>query len=101
MNSRQRYLETNLFGRPDRIPLSPGGPRRSTKERWLKEGLPQEWFSASQQYAYIAAGGKLDWPKGGPGFKVDERMNPQFEEKVIEKNERTQIVQDWKGNICE
>ncbi|MCL5019082.1 MAG: hypothetical protein M1426_01205 [Patescibacteria group bacterium] len=28
-------------------------------------------------------------------------MIPQFEEKVIEKKERTLIVQDWKGNICE
>jgi uroporphyrinogen decarboxylase len=28
-------------------------------------------------------------------------MIPQFEEKVIERGERSQIVQDWKGNICE
>jgi uroporphyrinogen decarboxylase len=28
-------------------------------------------------------------------------MIPAFEEKVIERRERTQIVQDWKGNICE
>lgn len=28
-------------------------------------------------------------------------MIPMFEEKVIECKERTQIVQDWKGNICE
>jgi uroporphyrinogen decarboxylase len=28
-------------------------------------------------------------------------MIPQFEEKVLERGERSQIVQDWKGNICE
>jgi uroporphyrinogen decarboxylase len=28
-------------------------------------------------------------------------MIPMFEEKVLERRERTQIVQDWKGNICE
>jgi hypothetical protein len=28
-------------------------------------------------------------------------MIPEFEEKVIERKERSQIVQDWKGNICE
>jgi uroporphyrinogen-III decarboxylase len=101
MNARERYLEANLFGRPDRIPLAPGGARKSTKDRWLKEGLPEEQRKDTQRYAYILAGGKLPWEESGPGFKVNERMNPPFEEKVIEKNERTQIVQDWKGNICE
>jgi uroporphyrinogen decarboxylase len=32
---------------------------------------------------------------------VDFLMRPQFEEKVLERKERSQIVQDWKGNICE
>lgn len=101
MNARERYVEANLFGKPDRIPLAPGGARKSTKDRWLKEGLPAEHEKETQKYAYICAGGKLPWPTSGQGFKVNERMNPVFEEKVIEKNERTQIVQDWKGNICE
>ncbi|MFQ6134182.1 MAG: uroporphyrinogen decarboxylase family protein [Armatimonadota bacterium] len=41
MTSRQRFLETALFGQPDRIPYYPGGPRQSTYDRWYTEGLPQ------------------------------------------------------------
>jgi len=28
-------------------------------------------------------------------------MKPEFEEKIIERKKDSQIVQDWKGNICE
>jgi len=37
MNSRQRFRETILFGNPDKIPLSPGGPRESTLREWRKQ----------------------------------------------------------------
>jgi uroporphyrinogen decarboxylase len=43
----------------------------------------------------------LEWPEDGPNFPIDARMIPQFEEKVIKKKGDSQIVQDWKGNICE
>jgi len=100
MTFRERYLETLLFGRPDRIPLSPGGGRESTRKRWYSEGLPRD-VENIPEYAYRKAGGTLPWPRYGRGFPVDFRMMPRFEEKVIEKKEHSQIVQDWKGNICE
>jgi Uroporphyrinogen decarboxylase (URO-D) len=102
MNDRQRYLETLLFGKPDRIPFTPGGGRQSTRERWYKEGLPRDierW--QIPEYAYSEAGGTLEFQRGGIDFPVNERMMPMFEEKVIEMKSETQIVQDWKGNICE
>ena len=102
MNDRKIYLEALLFGKPDRIPLSPGGGRKSTRETWRRQGLPETVKDGDiVEYAYRQAGGKLDWPKGGKGFSVNERMIPQFEEKVIERKESSQVVQDWKGNICE
>ncbi len=97
---RRRYLETVLFGRPDRIPLSPGGGRESTRNRWYSEGLPRNVKNIAE-YAYRRAGGTRPWPRGGEGFPVQERMIPTFEEKLIEKKADSQIVQDWKGNICE
>jgi uroporphyrinogen decarboxylase len=100
MTPRERYLQTLLYGKPDRIPLEPGHGRKSTREAWHKQGLPEN-ITNINEYAYRQAGGKLDWPEGGEGFNVEERMIPQFEEKVIERKERSQIVQDWKGNICE
>ncbi len=101
MNERERCLKTLLFEKPDRIPLCPGGGRQSTKEAWLKQGLPPEKVDNYAEYAYRQAGGKLPWPSGGPWFPVVERMIPQFEEKTIEEKENSRIVQDWKGNICE
>ncbi len=102
MNERERHLEALLFGNPDRIPLAPGWGRESTRANWRRQGLPEEINDKDiLEYAYRQAGGKLDWPTGGTGFYVNERMIPQFEEKVIERKTDTQIVQDWKGNICE
>jgi len=100
MNNRQRTLETKTFGNPDRIPLSPGGGRELTMKRWWSEGLPKRANSAD--YAYRQAGGVLNIHEHNPvNLFVNYKMIPQFEEKVIEKKENTQIVQDWKGNICE
>jgi len=101
MNERERYLKTLLFDKPDRIPLCPGGGRESTRANWLKTGLPKKEVQRYNEYAYRQADGKLPWPSGGPGFPVNERMIPQFEEKTIEEKENSRIVQDWKGNICE
>jgi hypothetical protein len=100
MNSRQRQIATQSFKRPDRVPLTPGGGRRSTLVAWHQQGLPAD-IQDYNEYAYRLAGGKHDWPKGGPGFRLDERMIPHFEEKVIEERATSRVVQDWKGNVCE
>lgn len=102
MNARERFLETLLYGKPDRVPLEPGWGRKSTRENWHRQGLPQDVNPGEiPSFAFKTAGGRMELPKRGEGFAVNERMNPLFEEKVIEKREHTQIVQDWKGNICE
>jgi len=99
MTPRERGLAVALFQTPDRVPLEPGWGRKSTHERWRAEGMPEN--VNPNEHAYRLSGGTLPWPKGGEGFSIDERLRPQFEEKVIERNNDTQIVQDWKGNICE
>lgn len=100
MNERERFLAVLQFKPVDRIPLNPGSGRKSTMERWFGEGLPRNVGNVVE-YAYRQAGGKLELPHGGPGFGVEERMRPMFPEKVIERLSNSQIVQDWKGNICE
>lgn len=103
MTSRERYLATLLFRNPDRIPLEPGAGRKSTREAWHGQGLPR-WIDTAEEiteYAYRAAGGREKLPASGEGFPLDSRMIPQFEEKVLSKTARTQVVQDWKGNVCE
>lgn len=100
MNARERYLATMLFGQPDKVPLAPGGGRDSTHARWLSEGRPAA-MPDDNECAYRCAGGTQAWPPAGEGFPVQESMRPQFEEKVIERRANSQVVQDWKGNICE
>ena len=102
MNERERYRETLLFGNPDRVSLEPGNGRLSTREAWHKQGLPEEVEPRDiPRYAFEQIGSPYPWPERGESFPVNERMIPQFEEKVIEVRENSHIVQDWKGNICE
>lgn len=46
LTERERFRRTLLFDRPDRVPLSPGGPRESTLAAWHRQGLPQgvDWY---------------------------------------------------------
>ena len=99
MNERERFLETMLFGKPDKIPFTPGGPRESTLKAWHSQGLPkgEDWFQAMTKEI-----GLHPFPTNpGPDLWICHTMIPQFEEKVIEEKEDSIIVQDWKGNICE
>ena len=98
MTPRERYLETLLFGAPDRIPFMPGGPREKTLQRWHAEGLPenQDWFQVLCREIGIQAD-----PLWGPQPGVNFRMHPTFEEKVLEHKDGHYIVQDWMGNITE
>ncbi len=99
MNARERYLETLLFGKPDRIPFQPGGGRESTLKRWRQEGLPEDKDPLSFIIETLgmdpAAAGGAQW------LGVDFRMLPTFEEKVLEHKDGHYVVQDWKGNVCE
>ena len=111
MTERERFLETLLFGRPDRIPFAPGGPRESTLKRWRTEGLPEGVHYMTHLVATLGIdpptrGSRI--PKGEtPGVaslgapEANFRMMPEFEEKLIERRASTLVVQDWKGNICE
>ena len=103
VNPRERYFDTLLFRKTDRVPLIPGKGRESTRRAWHTQGLPSAIENDQDiiDRAYAEAGGKEVLPRGGEEFTVDSRMIPTFEEKVIERGERSQLVQDWKGNICE
>lgn len=100
MTTRERFLGALSFTTVDRVPLTPGGGRRSTLAAWHAQGLPEE-IKDYNEYAYRQVGGRLPWPPASPGFPVDSRMIPTFEEKVIEERENSRVVQDWKGNVCE
>ncbi len=99
MNPRERFVETLTFGRPDRIPFRPGGPRESTLAAWYTQGLPEggDWYA----HLLETLGIRPEPAQPRVDLGVDFRCIPQFEEKVLEHKNGHYIVQDWKGNICE
>lgn len=99
MNPRERYLTTLRFGRPDRVPLQPGGPRESTLATWHTQGLPAEadWTAALAAEVGVPVEAFV-----GPAHLPELfRMIPTFEEKVLEHRDGHYIVQDWMGAITE
>lgn len=103
MNARERFIETLTFGNPDKIPFMPGYGRESTLKRWHEEGLPAQIESpeSANRHAYEIIGGTLKLPIPDSNFYLKTQMIPEFEKKILEKKQNSQIVQDWKGNICE
>lgn len=99
MNERERWLETLLFGKPDKIPFVPGSPRESTLRLWRQSGLSEDadWYSAVQEHVGI----ERPRDESRPNVWIRHTMIPEFEEKIIEERRDHLIVQDWKGNICE
>jgi hypothetical protein len=100
LNDRERFKETLTFGKPDRIPFSPGWPRESTLRAWRQQGLPadEDWYACMMQAVglpYQPPGESL------PGLDGTFKMIPTFEEKVLEHRDGHYIVQDWMGAITE
>ncbi|HID95886.1 MAG TPA: hypothetical protein EYP53_07510 [Candidatus Latescibacteria bacterium] len=99
MNKRERYRETLLFGKPDKIPFSPGGPRESTLATWHQQGLPE---GASYYEALLDILGIEQEPQEPRvDLGVSFQMIPKFEEKVLEHRDGHYVVQDWMGAITE
>ena len=109
MTPRDRFIETLLFGCPDRIPFSPGGPRESTLAAWRQQGLPD---GADYMDVIFAAMDEKRAEEGLPPGDYSSRarraelgvsfqMIPTFDEKVLEHKDGHYIVQDWMGAITE
>jgi uroporphyrinogen decarboxylase len=106
MNERERCIATFTYAPVDKIPFEPGYGRKSTRERWMTEGLPQGADVMDEVYRILGLPPRDKSERISP--RMDFRMIPQFEEKVLEHRPAsapgmrgTLIVQDWKGNVCE
>ncbi len=100
MTERERFLESLLFGKPDRVFFSPGGPRESTLKRWHSEGLPEGavWTRAlAEEIGFENPSSDMKRVSPGVSFTV----LPEFEEKVLEHKEGHYIVQSFRGEIIE
>ena len=103
MTPRERFISALTFGTPDKFPLWPGWPRESTRARWVSEGMPQA-AADKDAVGYVIKdilGLPYDEIPNTTGFFVNMRMDPAFEEKVLEHRGNTYIVQDWMGAVVQ
>lgn len=92
MTQRERFRETLLFGKPDKIPLEPGYPREATLAAWHKQGLAEE---KDYYHALLEILGIEPEPKEPEvNLEVSFQMIPEFEEKVLEHKNGHYIVQE-------
>jgi len=96
---RQRYREALLFGSPDKVPFTPGGPREATLARWRQEGLPEGigWYD----YLLEVLGIEEEQTQPPVNLEVSFQMIPKFEEKILEHKDGHYLVRDWMGAITE
>jgi hypothetical protein len=96
---RQRYMETVLFGAPDRVPFAPGGPRESTLKAWRTQGLREgeSWWPQLLE----AVGVTPDEHPEAVGVGVSFRLMPEFEEQILEHRDGHYILQDYMGAVVE
>ena len=100
MTERERFVETLLFGKPDKIPLMTGLPRESTLERWHKEGLPPGDNGYGFLLKEIGVIGEPDPATRLLGIETNKMM-PEFEEKVLEHKDGHYLVRNWMGAVVE
>ena len=117
MNARERFLETALFGKPDKIPLRLREPRPATRMRWITEGMPAN-LSTAEYFGFkecaLQSVNITYFPEEGFESKPSkESINigpiPPFEHKIIREDKRYRIwidslgitqlgfVDDWKN----
>ncbi|MDD5706436.1 MAG: uroporphyrinogen decarboxylase family protein [Kiritimatiellae bacterium] len=93
MNSRERFIETMTFGRPDRPAAGDYFAYESTRERWEREGLPR----GTDLNAYF---GMDFYPFHGPQrLPVRDSIWPVYEETVLEETEEFRILRTGAGDI--
>ncbi len=86
MTSRERFHETFRFGKPDRVWLHPQWVFGETRQRWLREGMPED-----QHFNTYWGFDRHDM------IPLNAAPWPPFEVKVIEKGDNWQIVEDELG----
>lgn len=94
MTPRERFLAVMEYQQADRVPNWELGCWGQTVERWQAEGLKPHTFH-------------WDWFTGEECLGMDQRefvpvnmgMIPGFEQKVLEKTDRYEIIQHWNGVV--
>jgi uroporphyrinogen decarboxylase len=98
-----RYYRTFMYRKTDRVPDIEFGYWPQTIRRWLKEGMPLDLTPEEQRGMFV---GKVDWflrheQKHQHGLTLRWGMHPEFEEKVVERREKSVVMVDRSGSLAE
>jgi len=96
MNSRQRFLETMYFGKPDRVPYFEEGIRREVLRAWRKQGLAagadlSRMFLSDKREEVDLDVTPHPWPKHWPSVPADLKAYARS----LDPNERSRLPEDW------
>ena len=99
---RDRFYRTFTYQEVDRVPDMEFGYWPQTIRRWVKEGLPLELTEDEQNEMFL---GKLDDFFGleseGYCIPINLKMNPEFEEQILERKESSVIMRGRNGITAE
>jgi len=92
MNSLERFRASFRFEKTDRLPVHTFGGWIETYERWLKEGLPENWRKLNyfQEDEVQGTGVHLGTNGYSPFF-------PRFEKKILSEDDEIVIFEDEHG----
>jgi hypothetical protein len=94
MNGRERFVAAMEYGSLDRVPNWEVGVWEQTKKRWADEGLVVD------DYGWDWFVGEKAWDQDLREYiPVDFGMLPPFEEEVLERNERYEILRRKDGIV--
>jgi uroporphyrinogen decarboxylase len=105
MNSRERFLETALFGNPDKIPLDIWDVRPATRKSWIQQGLPVDKSVPDfLNFGHCALQTRGITSGPGEGFEWKPSLSainlgpiPPFEYRLISEDERYRVWVDSLG----
>ena len=95
MNSRERFRETMVYGKPDRVPYFEEGIRDEVRRVWRNQGLTpdadlSQMFPSDQREELVVDLEPLPWPRKWPtsGSQLDElrrRLDPDDPRRLPKK----------------
>ena len=104
MNSRERFLETMHYGKPDHVPYFEEGIRREVLKAWRRQGLKSEtdlpnMFSTDQREEIELDSDPRPWPRRWPNTKDElaafaRRLDPNDRSRL--PSNWDEAVRDWK-----
>ncbi len=100
MNSRERFLETMQFGRPDRVPYFEEGIRKEVLKAWRKQGLEDaadlaRMFTTDQREEIDLNVDPHPWPKHWPSTRAELKAYAAS----LNPDDRLRLPENWKKKV--